>query len=391
MDKREIFNIYPWFKKTKQNIALTMAFVNMTTSFNSHLESEGFSIYDRMLVVLSDPREAIAAATSSSAVLLNILTLLAIRKIPRLKAHMYLILSVAVSDLLISLSCVLIIVNRIAHPLCPYGEGPMTIRISCQCTYIVGKALNNTGLNSTLLITILMAVDIYIATFRPMHHSFIVTKKRISIFLAVFWALAFLGGFSGFVTMLSTHLANNIAHCESVYESSYQEEYITFAFALLSFGIMMYAYSKIYWCILTRTFGSECRRIQQARTNRKAVWTTSLIIGTFVVCWLPLCCFEITMIILAKYNRPFVERHFSSIDVAGNYLFNLHLLNTVCDPIIYAIRMPEVQRGLKRLLCCCGNHTSSLPPSRVAYGRNSGLRLTSVTTSTFYSSSLHEA
>ena len=381
MDKREIFNIYPWFKKTKQNIALTMAFVNMTTSFNSHLESEGFSIYDRMLVVLSDPREAIAAATSSSAVLLNILTLLAIRKIPRLKAHMYLILSVAVSDLLISLSCVLIIVNRIAHPLCPYGEGPMTIRTRCQCTYIVGKALNNTGLNSTLLITILMAVDIYIATFRPMHHSLIVTKKRICILLSLVWTFAFIGGFSGFLTIITTQSASNTAHCKSIYSSSYQEEYVTFAFALLAFGIMLYNYSKIR---ISKSL-TKFRRFRQAMKNRKAVWTTSLIIGSFFICWVPLCCFEITMIILAKCNTPFVLRNYSSIEKTGNYLFNLHLLNTLCDPIIYAIRMPDVKRTLKRLFCLCGKKSNSLPLARGRRKRSLSLQPASIRQRDFHS------
>lgn len=93
------------------------------------------------------------------------------------------------------------------------------------------------------------------------------------------------------------------------------------------------------------------RKWKNKKRNTRALYTTLLIIGTFMICWLPLCCFQISMLIIKKIHKDIPDVHITRLLKADQYLYVVLLLNTICDPIIYAVRIGEVRRGFKTLVC----------------------------------------
>jgi len=81
--------------------------------------------------------------------------------------------------------------------------------------------------------------------------------------------------------------------------------------------------------------------------GRKASCTTAMIVALFVLCWLPYCIYEGTLLLLAPLGLlPSNVLLFKVSRVL--YLFTL--FNSLIDPFIYALRMREVRRG-RSLIC----------------------------------------
>jgi len=81
--------------------------------------------------------------------------------------------------------------------------------------------------------------------------------------------------------------------------------------------------------------------------NRKALRTTAVIVVLFTVCWLPYCVFEGTLRVLRNLDLIYLNMQ---LHRATQLLYLLALLNSLSDPFIYALRMREVQRGLRYFL-----------------------------------------
>ncbi len=51
------------------------------------------------------------------------------------------------------------------------------------------------------------------------------------------------------------------------------------------------------------------------------------------------------MIIQVQVNPRFVQKLLSVFVKADQHLYNILLLNTLFDPVVYALRIPELRRG----------------------------------------------
>jgi len=293
------------------------------------------------------------------AIILNVIVLVAIYHVRcRISTHYKLIINLAISDILVGGTVLLHIVNKVFNPTYEVGKGPYTARLKSRCLFIIIKALNNTGLNITLLSLMLMALDHYIAIIKPLQYPLITRKQRVvcTIFLA--WALSLFLGFSDFlsaITEYSEWKPYDVNYCEVVWYTSYQEEYTTFAIAPICLGTMIYMYSCI--CIKVRrrqTPGrDEAVPHREPRRNIKAVITTLLTLGSFIIAWLPLCLFQITHIIKAYTDPEDLKQNQYILTMVDRYLFNFLAFNAIIDPVIYTVRMREVQAGFKRMCCAC--------------------------------------
>ncbi len=69
-----------------------------------------------------------------------------------------------------------------------------------------------------------------------------------------------------------------------------------------------------------------------------------------------MCLFQVIMIVQVQYGYV-AEAWIPILQEADKYLYDLLLLNCILDPLIYAIRMPEVRCGYRkmgwRLTKCC--------------------------------------
>ena len=139
--------------------------------------------------------------------------------------------------------------------------------------------------------------------------------------------------------------------CYSVVCSKYDPEYLVYILTAFLLLAMSFIYTrvcvKIYWM---QHLLQGCSR-RSFRRNKKGLITTMCIVGTFMVCWLPFCIFAVIVLVdIGLHNK--LELHERSSKIY-NYLYALLLMNCLCDPVIYALRMREVKLGYRRLLGRC--------------------------------------
>ena len=331
----------------------------------------------RISYFFSQPSEIIALVLSITVITANLVSLCAIGQVRlRMTPHFRLIINLALADMLVGTSVFVHLVNRVFNPLYGPRTGPPHLRQRSRCAYVFIKALNTTALNIQLLNLLGMAMDHYLAMMRPLHYPQLMSSRRANAMIITLWCIALISGFSDYLSVASMPAQNERFHfnfCERIWLSPYNEEYTTFAIALVCLVIMSYIYTRIYWRVKKRQ-----RRIpgeqQEMRRNQRALVTTLLILGTFAMCWLPTCLFEISLAIQVSIDQDAVSGTLLSVlQQAVGYLYDLLLLNAICDPIIYTLRMREVQHGYRRLcrrLCCagfCGGHQPEETQASLGY------------------------
>lgn len=254
----------------------------------------------------------------------------------------------------------LYLINKVINQSFQPGYGPWEDRLTFRCMFVFIKSLNSIGLSITLLNLIGMATDHFIAITKPLHYPVIMTRKRVCIGIASMWFIAIVAGLSDYFTGIrylgSLTLYYN--YCEIVWLTPFQEEYILFGFAFVCLSSMTVMYAIIYHRVRNRnrpTSGPSATDSNNSgdnrRRDRKALVTTSLIVGTFIFCWLPTCVYQLTLITIVHINQDLLNAYASTLRYADQFLYDLLLVNCIADPIIYAVRINEIRLGYRRLCC----------------------------------------
>lgn len=344
---------------TLHNTSLIHMITDYDTDTLTYNLTEGEKLYMasmayRFKVVMSEPHNAISVALGLVATLSNILLLLALTQVQStLSSYFKLLMSLSISDVLMGIILVLHKTSKILVLPHRVGLGPWDDRLRSRCINMVIRALFATSLNSTLLNLMAMALDHYIAILRPLHYNIYVNNRRRNILIALVWVIAALLGFSNFFSGIKLKdKLPMLNYCEVISLSYYQEEFCTFVLALLCCCTITYIYITIYMEVR-----KQQRRELQPRDfkkNKKAFVTTLLILGSFILCWLPLCLFQVSMIIQVQVDRTKVDKIAEVYYKADKYLLNLLSLNAICDVLIYAFRLKEIRQGYNSLFyhCC---------------------------------------
>lgn len=331
-----------------------------TTSFQFGFKSTNLS--ERANIILIQPETILTLFLCFIAIIANVFSICATCHMPSgLKTHSKLIISLALSDLLIVFTVLTHILNKVfITPLLPPFFTPHE-RLTSACMSSFVNALNASANLISLLNLFAMAVDHYIAIMRPLHYPRLMNKYRGNVMIVTLWCFAFIGGFSSFFSGISTfthEISQKFNYCEFILYNEFQVEYLVFATAFISLIAIMYIYLRIYCKIRNSKFRDTYMQ-KDSLHNNKAMVTTLLIIGTFILCWLPTCVFQIALIIQIHVDEAAVKQVVTSLFRASKYLYVLVLLNSICDPIIYAVRLKFVKIGYYRFLSRCSTHYHS--------------------------------
>ena len=333
-------------------------------------EESIFGVYDvgtRARVLLSRPRQQAGLLLAMAAIIINTSSLLALSRVKnRITCHFRLIISLSLSDILIALSAVLMTFNQIFNPTLYPGMGTYNDRVTSRCLYVVIKALNTIGLNVTLLNLAAMSADHYLAISQPLHYNKLLTARRCRGVIVVIWIVATCCGFSDFVSVLPNRhlLALGFNTCEAALATVYTEEFTSLALTGLVLVVMVVVYLKICTVIHRYRPPRKYSNRSAIKRNVRSLMTTALILGCFCLCWLPYCAYQVAMLIISQHSsKDTLEAWITSgrlqqLIEADRYLYNLILLNCVCDPVIYTIRTFDVRLGYRRICggCCCSAH-----------------------------------
>lgn len=322
-----------------------------------------FDINDRITWMLNTPQQVFPLVVGSVALAANLVCVAAVLQVRERWTNLYhFMLSLMLSDILVAASVMAHIINWVVNPLYHSGYGPWHERVKSRCFFIVIKNLNVMGLNVTLLNLMTMATDHYIAILWPLHYGSTLNKRRSRIIILLVWLVAFVTAFAGLASPLWDRTVRKRStlkynYCELVWLSPFQEEYSTFIIAGICCCVMVTMYVRIYWAIRRKHgngAGFETRdgRIRdKSEHNTRALLTTLLILGSFALCWLPMCFFQIIMLIIMHARPELLSRRaISTLTTVDQYLYAMFLINTLCDPIIYAIRIRDVRHGVLLIL-----------------------------------------
>ncbi|CAI9729253.1 melanocortin receptor 4-like [Octopus vulgaris] len=289
------------------------------------------------------------------AIIANAVSLFAIMQFKgTFTANKQLVTSLLMSDLFISLcflTASLTNNNNFMFPVEGEDEGKSI------CIYAVVEALMISGQLTNLLNLAAMALDHYIAINIPLKHSYLMDRRHVGILIAGVWVLGSLCGFSDFLlpfTPLYKNCRNQkfLNYCDTIKCTMFEPNFVLFAVVILCLFEMVFLYSQVFITIY-RYPQLQTRHAPNIRRNNKGLVTTIIILLSYIICWLPYCLMELTMTIVSATNLPDMMNYYQISQQAQYYLYNLIALNSIFDPLIYAIRMPDMQNSYRRLLRMC--------------------------------------
>ncbi|GAB1603100.1 adrenocorticotropic hormone receptor-like [Argonauta hians] len=289
------------------------------------------------------------------AIIANSISLFAIMQFKgNFTANKQLVTSLLMSDLFISLcflTASLTNNNNFMFPMGSEDEGKSI------CIYAVLEALIISGQLTNLLNLAAMALDHYIAINIPLKHSYLMDRRHVGIIIAIVWVLGSVCGFSDFMvpfTPLYEHCRNQkfLNYCDAIKCTMFEPNFVLFAVVILCLFEMVVLYSQVFITIYKYP-QLQTRHAPNIRRNNKGLVTTIIILLSYIICWLPYSLMELTMTIASATNLQNMMRYYMVSQQAQYYLYNLIALNSIFDPLIYAIRMPDMQNSYRRLLRMC--------------------------------------
>lgn len=172
--------------------------------------------------------------------------------------------------------------------------------------------------------------------------------------MAAFWVISIICGFSDFFSILVdlrkyNYYRDRLNFCEFIWISPYQDEYSLFVIVVLCMFAMMFLYISIYRAL--KHDQRDGLPLEELGRIKRALLTTLLVLASFMLCWLPMFILEIALLIQVEVNPLAIEKLFFFLLKADQHLYNLLLLNSLLDPIIFLVRVPDVRLGCLRMFC----------------------------------------
>jgi len=262
---------------------------------------------------------------SYTAIMLNIVTIHAIRKAPSLLNTLKtLLLSLAVSDLGVGLLC---------HPVYTSVLVKLLQKQNFDChTYLAFVLIPNVFLLASLLGVLAISVDRFLAIHLHLRYQELVTHKRVVAVVISIWLLS--------VSLPLTLLWISI----KIYSL------IRLFLVVIGFLLTTVVYIKIYFAARRHKNQMQALQVQGGAQNSEIANFASLIksvVGVFYVYLVFLVCYLPLFISMAAFgiSGP-------SISLKRSFLFSwtLLFLNSSLNPVIYCWKMRHIRRALMDIL-----------------------------------------
>lgn len=282
------------------------------------------------------------------ALLFNIVSIMATSQISK-TSHTKVIISLAASDILVSVSVFMHVINsRFNNPSFSLDSDPQS-RLLSACIQVCVVSFNNMANLMSLFNLLAMAIDHFIAILMPYRYVHLLNRRRTNFMIAFLWTVGFIWGFSSFFGgFQKSEELKYLNFCETSNYSDFHSEYFVILTAAICSTAMIVIYTRIF-CVVRKVSTESTTVHKDGLHNTKALRTSALIVGTFVVCWFPNLVFQISVLIqlnaMNSRNEVYV-----TLFRANRYLYILVVVNSLCDPIIYAARLRIVQKGYFKLL-----------------------------------------
>ena len=288
--------------------------------------------------IINQPLNITLLVLSFLGLFANILSIAATLHVQhRQNTHLKLIINLAVSDICIILSVFLHLLETIKPP-----------SVADQfCVGITNQGFLHFALLATLINLLAMAIDHYVAILKPLHYNKILSRFRGNVMLLLIWIISIIGGLLDMIAGAFTKTSAG-SFCLHVYTDNFDAQIVILSLVLLELFVLLYLYVCIFLEV-KKMLARHQSLNQDSMHSRKAIITTLLIVGTFMICWVPNSLYQIALFVMWYTERESLIISINNLILINTLLWILMLSNAVCDPIIYALRLSEVQQGYKTM------------------------------------------
>ncbi|XP_026853059.2 trace amine-associated receptor 4-like [Electrophorus electricus] len=219
----------------------------------------------------------------------------------------------------------------------------------------------HSGLDMTLSIVsilhlCLVSIDRYMAICDPLTYRTKMTKKSVAVCITVLWVFSFAFSFGVVLSNVNTQgleslliLSSCVGNCALIFNRQWGLTAALVAFFIPG-TIMSSLYLKIFHVarkqaklisdrVVVMTL-SETKSYSSEQRERKAAKTLGIVMGIFLLCWLPFFITTITDPLLG-FSTP--------VDVF-DVLVWFGYLNSTCNPLVYGFFYPRFQRAFKLII-----------------------------------------
>lgn len=282
-------------------------------------------------------------------VIVNTVIVVSIRWIRRpLSPTLSFSVSLALADAYASL---VVGIGLVINSLLPVGLG-VTPGRNDACYALTLEAFRLGGIIVTVGHLTALAINHYIGILRPLHYASTMTPRTTIVCIALLWILPIFFFFTYFSAVEDQGFRSPL--CQNYFFLTRKKFRIIFS--VLFFGpliIMGVIYIHIF-IIVKRHQASRLRfqNSQQLARSVKAIKTTVLILGTYIVGWIPAVLLYCLVCADCMYSFKAADPiTMFALYTTCNFLY---ILKTLVDPVIYAARMHEIKMAVRRMrLFCC--------------------------------------
>ncbi|XP_013395986.1 adenosine receptor A2b [Lingula anatina] len=296
---------------------------------------------------------SIGLAIATLGLIGNIVSLMALSKMrrPLEPLHLHLI-NLAVSDLVVvalTLVSSAIYLMNLKEVFPKFSEAMCIARIFSEVSFIC--------LLAPLLATSGLVINQYLAVTRLLKYKSTVTRKRVYHYITFTWGLTIAVGILLHVTAVALQQNNpqddetpsnlTVTLCK-VYDSSddvyYQLSAYTYSVLFLAITLIVSSfYCKTCTAVQREMADVEVNR-RHSSVERKVNVTIALLFGTIILFWLPGIADGLVTIVYFSKNQQ------CTACMIFHQTTNLWFFaNSVFDPLIYGVRLPQVREGYHAL------------------------------------------
>ncbi|GBM70006.1 hypothetical protein AVEN_155711-1 [Araneus ventricosus] len=270
----------------------------------------------------------------------NLVIVFSVRWVRRLSPTLYLSLSLAVADAYASL---VIGIGLIINSLLPKVFGT-NLGLFSDCYILVLEAFRLGGVVIIVLHLLALAVNHYIGILRPLHYAATVTRRAAISAIVGMWVMPVVFFLSYFSLVPNDGFQSQ--YCSRVdFLLHIPFRVTTSVLFFVPLVLMCGMYTHMFILVRKHQRGLlQSPSSRQLHKNVKATITTLLILGTYILGWMPavlyfvLTCLDCPM--------PFPEIPLWIRIPTGIFINSMIVVKSFVDPIIYVVRMPEIKNAM---------------------------------------------
>lgn len=203
----------------------------------------------------------------------------------------------------------------------------------------------NTSFSASLSSLLLTALDRYVSISRPSEYKLLMTRRRAWTALGVLWATC---ATIACLPLLGWNCCVLDSSCSELFpfvDDNYLSGWLCLVAVLL--GCIIYAYAHVLWRARQHVAYMEKHQAQAGKQNTRMrmdvmlAKTLVMVLAVLVLCWSP---------VLALMAYSVFSRLSDRLRKAFAFCSTLCLLNSMVNPVIYALRSKELCRSLRRAL-----------------------------------------